>query len=65
MDNISRNFYSEIFSAYTNSNVSIKYSYKGKSFLYVGKINYIDLVHKNVYLFPNKKISFSNIISIK
>lgn len=65
MDNVDMNFYSRILSAYSKTNVSIVYSYKGKSFLYTGKINYVDLIHKNVYLFPKKKISFSSIISIK
>lgn len=51
---------------YTSSKIiALSYRDKGKIKSYVGIIDRIDLIHKELYLLPKKKISFSTIVGLK
>lgn len=50
---------------YTRSKIiSITYREKGKIYSYTGMIERIDLMYKELYLLPKKKVCFNNIIGI-
>lgn len=50
---------------YTRSKIiSITYREKGRIVSYTGMIERIDLMYKELYLLPKKKIEFKNIIGI-
>lgn len=50
---------------YTRSRIiSITYREKGKVVSYTGMIERIDLIYKELYLLPKKKVCFKNIIGI-
>lgn len=45
--------------------IALSYRDKGKIKSYVGIIDRIDLIHKEIYLIPKKKINFSMIVGFK
>ena len=50
---------------YTRSKIiSITYREKGRILSYTGMIERIDLMYKELYLLPKKKINFNNIVGI-
>ncbi len=50
---------------YTRSKIiSITYREKGKLYSYTGMIERIDLMYKELYLLPKKKVCFNSIIGI-
>lgn len=45
--------------------IALSYREKGKIKSYVGIIDRIDLIHKEIFLIPKKRISFSMIVGLK